>query len=129
MKNPVYYLLIDDDADEEDFFKHALNNVDPDILLHYSSSGFDAIKNLADGNYKPQYIFLDLNMMPMNGIESLIEIKKIPCCSNIPVIIYSTTINDDVKYKTRTLGAYGHFEKPIGQNELETYLKKVVLVN
>lgn len=129
MKKQISYLLIDDDEDDMEFFKHALKNVDPGILLHYSSSGCDAIKNLKDGNYKPDYIFLDLNMMPINGIESLVKIKNIAQCVDIPVIIYSTTINENIKYKTLNLGASGHFEKPSSRQGLEEYLKKIIQIN
>ena len=129
MKKPIYCLLIDDDEDDREFFNHALRNVDPEIIMHYSPSGGDAIKNLKEGNYKPNYIFLDLNMMPMSGIESLVEIKKIAACVDIPVIIYSTLINEDIKYKTLNLGAFDHFEKPSTERELESYLKRVLQVN
>ena len=129
MKKPVYCLLIDDDEEDKEFFNHALRNVDHRIFLHYSSNGADAIKNLKAGNYKPDYIFLDLNMMPMTGIESLVEIKKIASCADIPVIIYSTKINEDIKYKTLELGAFDHFEKPSSQVELELYLKRIMQTN
>ena len=128
MEKPVYCLLIDDDEDDKEFFNHALRNIDPDILLQYSPSGDDAIKNLKAGRYKPDYIFLDLNMMPMNGIESLAKIKKIAGCADTPVIIYSTLINENIKYQTLSLGAFDHFQKPALQKELETYLKRVMLI-
>jgi DNA-binding response OmpR family regulator len=128
MEKTVYCLLIDDDEDDKEFFNRALRNIDPDILLQYSPCGDDAIKNLKSGHYKPNYIFLDLNMMPMNGIESLAEIKKIAECADTPVIIYSTLINEDIKYKTLSLGAFDHFQKPVSQKELEDYLKRVLQI-
>src|SRR5687768_15181885 len=100
MEKHIYCLLIDDDEDDKEIFNCALRNVDPEIIMQYSSCGSDAIKNLKDGHYKPDYIFLDLNMMPMMGIESLIEIKKIATCADVPIIIYSSMLNEDIKYKT-----------------------------
>lgn len=129
MDKPVYCLLIDDDEDDKEFFNRALRNVAPGIVLHYSPSGGDAIKNLKAGDYKPDYIFLDLNMMPMTGIESLVEIKKIATCAETPVIIYSTVIDEDMKYRTLNLGAFDHFEKPSSQKQLEIYLERLLQVN
>ena len=126
MKNPAHCLLIDDDNDDKDFFNLALRKVCPDAILHYSPSGTDAIENLRSGNYKPDYIFLDLNLTPASGLEVLAEIKKIPTCTDTPVIIYSGTINEGVKYKTLSLGAYDHFEKPSSQAELEACLKRIL---
>lgn len=129
MEKPIYCLLIDDDEDDKELFNRALRCVDPEIIMHYSPSGSDAIKNLKAGHYKPDYIFLDLNMMPMTGIECLAEIKKIVTCADIPVIIYSSMINEDIKYRTLSLGAFDHFEKPTSQKELEEYLKRIMQAN
>ncbi|MES2681255.1 MAG: response regulator [Bacteroidota bacterium] len=128
MEKPLYCLLIDDDDDDKEFFNRALRNVDPEILLQYSPSGSDAIKNLKAGHYKPDYIFLDLNMMPMSGIESLAEIKTIASCADTPVIIYSTLINENIKYRTLSLGAFDHYQKPASQKDLEIYLKTILQI-
>ncbi|PBQ30472.1 hypothetical protein CNR22_01380 [Sphingobacteriaceae bacterium] len=125
MKNQIYCLLIDDDTDDRDFFNVALRNVNPDILVHYSPSGHEAIDNLRSGEYNPDYIFLDLNMMPMNGIECLREIKKLEHYKETPVIIYSTTITDDIKDVTLRAGAFDHLEKPSKRSVLEDYLLKI----
>lgn len=123
MKNQIYCLLIDDDTDDRDFFNLALRNVNPDILVHYSPSGVDALLNLESGEYNPDYIFLDLNMMPMNGIECLREIKKLERYENTPVVIYSTTITEDIRQVTFKAGASDHLQKPTQRQELEEYLE------
>jgi len=129
MKKIIKCLLIDDDTDDRDFFSLAINHLDAEIQLDYSPSGEHALHYLEPGANTPDYIFLDLNMMPMSGIETLTEIKKIASCVDIPVIIYSTTINETIKYKTLALGAFDHFVKPSSKVELEAYLKRLLQVH
>ncbi|HOZ87046.1 MAG TPA: response regulator, partial [Bacteroidia bacterium] len=76
----------------------------------------------------PDYIFLDLNMQVMNGKECLTEIKKIPEISEIPVIIYSTSLNEKTVYETLLLGAFDHIEKPTRTIELDEYLRRVLQI-
>lgn len=125
MKKPIHCLLIDDDADDRDFFNLALQEIDKSINFHYSPTAMDAIEKLKSGEYKPDYIFLDLNMMPVNGLECLQEIKKIAKAVDIPVIIYSTSINEKIKYETLEAGAFDHFEKPSTVQHLVEYLNRI----
>jgi DNA-binding NtrC family response regulator len=119
-------LLIDDDTDDRDFFRLAIKELDKKIEFHYASTGSEALEKLKSGELSPNYIFLDLNMMPMNGLECLLEIKKISKVVDIPVIIYSTSINEDIKYKTLEAGAFDHFEKPATVHHLVNYLERVL---
>ncbi|PBQ30322.1 hypothetical protein CNR22_00615 [Sphingobacteriaceae bacterium] len=129
MKNILSFLLIDDDADDRDFFQLALKELSKKVDFHYSSSAEDALQKLKSGELSPNYIFLDLNMMPMNGLECLQEIKKISKAVDIPVIIYSTSINEDIKYQTLEAGAFDHFQKPSTLQSLVQYLERVLPVS
>ena len=126
MKKTIYCFLIDDDGDDRDFFYEALKSIQANIQFDYSVTCIDALNKLKTGAYFPHYIFLDLNMMPMDGIECLTQIKKIPSCVDIPVIIYSTSIDEDIIYTTLEAGAFDHFEKPTKKTDLVNYLKRVL---
>lgn len=126
MKDPISCLLIDDDPDDRDFFNMALNNLNKKVRSFYSPSALDALEKLKSGEIKPDFIFLDLNMMPINGLECLKRIKRISKVVDVPVIIYSTSIDESIKYETLEAGAFDHFEKPAKQTELQDYLKRVL---
>ena len=126
MKHTLFCLLIDDDEDDRDIFLMAVNRVDKSIELDYAINGKEAIKRLKSYRSKlPNYIFLDLNMQIMNGKECLTEIKKLPDISEIPVIIYSTTLNEKIIYETLQLGAFDHIEKPPKMEVLDHYLRRL----
>lgn len=126
MKKKLFCLLIDDDPDDRDIFLMAIRDLGIPYDFDYASNGTKGIQKLKSYTNKlPDYIFLDLNMHHMNGKECLVEIKKIPPVSEIPVIIYSSTLNEDIIYETLQLGAFDHIQKPNDLNALGNYLKRI----
>jgi CheY-like chemotaxis protein len=129
MRKDVFCLLIDDDPDDRDIFLMAIERLDISLELDYACSGPEGLKKL-EAYYErlPDYIFLDMNMQIMNGKQCLTEIKKIPKVAEVPVIIYSTTINEQIIYETLELGAFDHIQKPTELGTLCKYLKRIFQV-
>jgi CheY-like chemotaxis protein len=128
-KNELYCFLIDDDEDDRDYFASAIKNLDNNIRLDSASSGTEAIQTLQRRkNNPPHYIFLDLNMSPMDGKQCLTELKKIPHLAETPVIIYSTHLNEKIIYETLQIGAFDHIEKPTNKQGLLNYLKRLLQI-
>jgi CheY-like chemotaxis protein len=119
-------LQIDDDYDDCDFFLEALEEV--------STAAYTAIHNpiqalhqLTNNEIHPDLIFLDINMPIMTGIELLEEIKKKETISDIPIIIFSTSITTEIKNKIKLLGAADYYIKPNDFGKLKTLLKDLIL--
>ena len=69
--------LIDDDFDDQEFFSIAvkkLNEMNECVFAKDGQFGLDMMHR--DENFKPDFVFIDLNMPRMNGLECLEEIKK-----------------------------------------------------
>jgi CheY-like chemotaxis protein len=84
--------------------------------MHFAENGvlmLDLLKKHYEQNELPCLIVLDLNMPKMNGTETLSHIKKDERFKDIPVIIYSTSINPFEKEKCMRLGAHSYITKPI----------------
>lgn len=130
MKKDLFCLLVDDDADDHDIFQMSIDRLDANIRVDHAMSGMEAINMLK--SYKvgklPDFIFLDLNMHVMNGIECLTELKQLPDISEIPVIIFSTSLNEKIIYTTLQLGAFDHIEKPNKAEDLDGYLNRIFQV-
>jgi CheY-like chemotaxis protein len=103
-------LLIDDDRDEHEIFKKELHKYDPEILFFSAYDGQEGIDFLL--NEYVHYIFLDINMPVMNGIDFLKLIAKDETLKHIPVIIYSTSDGRGYKKMALDLGAVNYFTKP-----------------
>jgi CheY-like chemotaxis protein len=106
--------LADDDADDRDFFKEALEQVSVPTQLTVSRDGLELMINLEAvlTPPPPHVIFLDLNMPRKNGFECLQQIRTTPKLKDIPVIIFSTTAHNDAVDKTYHQGANYYIHKP-----------------
>jgi CheY-like chemotaxis protein len=103
-------LLIDDDKDEHEIFKKELHSYDPAIDFFSAYDGQDGFDFLLKETVN--YIFLDINMPVMNGIDLLKLLKKDETLKDIPVIIYSTSDGRGYKKMALDLGAISYFTKP-----------------
>ncbi len=113
MANIIKCLLIDDDIDDHEIFKMALETVDKSILCICIDKSVLAIEKLKeDVSFIPSIIFVDINMPVMNGPECFSEIKKMEHLKNVPVIFYSTFADAKRINTMKHLGAVGYFEKP-----------------
>lgn len=87
-----HVLLIEDDADDQEFFANALKQYQNINLLGISKNGKEAINLLKSAATLPDIIFLDYNMPVMNGIECLNEIKNNLRTECIPVFMLSESM-------------------------------------
>ena len=87
----ITFLLVDDDLDDQEVFKEALDEISPSIILRTALNGEDALAILASQSYPlPDYIFMDLNMPRMSGHQCLSLIKSNVRLKDLRVIIYTT---------------------------------------
>jgi CheY-like chemotaxis protein len=117
--------LIDDDVDDQEVFAMALAEIDESIFCVTAKNGLEALEKLKTSEFRPDYIFLDLNMPRMNGKQFLKEWSR-SAASDIPVVIYSTSAEDRDVEETKALGAVAFITKPPRMNDLVTSLHKVL---
>jgi len=106
--------LADDDADDRKFFEDALKKVTIPTNLTLASDGLELMSNLEKviEPPPPDVIFLDLNMPRKNGFQCLEEIRNTPKLKDIPIVIFSTTTNEEAVNKTYQHGANYYVCKP-----------------
>jgi CheY-like chemotaxis protein len=118
-------LLIDEDEDDRELFLIALDETGiEDVTVVQSYDGSHALKLLDDGLH-PNYIFVDLNMPQVNGIQFLERIKKTEN-RDIPVVMYSTSGLEEDKKRTHDLGAIYFITKPNTIRELQNAISNVL---
>lgn len=123
----VRCFLIDDDADDREIFSIALRGLALETELHTASNGVEGIQILKDQkDFKPDFVFLDLNMPKMSGKECLLEIRRMPHLDVIPVIIYSTSTQENDIEETKEMGAKHFLPKPVRIKDLEISLRFIL---
>jgi CheY-like chemotaxis protein len=106
-------LLADDDTDDCIFFKEALQELILPLKLNIVHDGEQLMHYLTNGrNELPSVLFLDLNMPRKNGFECLSEIKLSKKLDMLPVIIFSTSFEQDVVNLLYKNGAQHFIRKP-----------------
>lgn len=126
MKDLTFF-LVDDDADDREIFTMALKNVNREAKCITADDCGQAVEKLRkDPDFKPDYIFLDINMPKMNGMECLSEIKKIARHDGVPVYMYSTSAEPQVAEESKRLGAADFIKKQVNIRELERILSGIL---
>jgi len=120
---PITILLADDDPDDraltQDAFKrHRLANelrsvVDGEELMDYLNKRGPYVNAP-----RPGLILLDLNMPRKDGREALKEIKADARLKNIPIVVLTTSGEEEDILKTYDLGANSFIRKPVGFDAL-----------
>jgi CheY-like chemotaxis protein len=111
--NHLNILLADDDTDDCIFFKEALGELIISTDLTTVHDGEELMELLMDEkNELPQILFLDLNMPRKNGFECLSEIKQNNKLKDLPVIIFSTSFEQEVVNLLYKSGALYFIRKP-----------------
>lgn len=118
-----HILLADDDVDDCTFFEEALKELPVSASLSIVNDGVQLITYLSTVSEKlPGLLFLDLNMPRKGGMECLSEIKSNNKLKNLPVVIFSTSLNNDVADRLYQKGAHYYIRKPGEYGQL----KKVI---
>lgn len=118
-------LCIDDDFDDIEIFADAVRSIADNCHLLVANSGLRALE-LLDECQKPDFIFLDINMPGINGLETLKLIRSNKKLKDIPVIIYSTTQDDREISKSKQIGASQFLRKPNSFTELCAALNSIL---
>ena len=124
--NKTHHLLLlaDDDIDDCTFFEDALEELSISATLLTVNDGVQLMNFLsAKSDNLPDALFLDLNMPRKSGFECLSEIKLIDKLKDLPVIIFSTSLNIEVVDLLYQKGANYYIRKPGEYDKL----KKVIL--
>jgi|SRR6185436_3368535 len=126
--SPLKLMLADDDADDRLFFKEALQELPVNVKITTVNNGVQ-LMNLLVGTGKiiPDILFLDLNMPLKNGFDCLVEIKRNEKLKHFPVIIYSTSLNDDVVNLLYDNGAYYYIHKPGDFSKLRKIIHEAII--
>jgi CheY-like chemotaxis protein len=116
-------LLADDDTDDCLFFEEALAELSLSAKLTAVHDGEKLMQLLDEDTRKlPHILFLDLNMPRKNGFECLAEIKLNKKLKALPVVIFSTSYEQEVvnllyqngaQYFIRKPAAFAQFKKII----------------
>lgn len=122
MSHKPLILIAEDDLEDQFIMGQTFAELGYKDVIRFAEDGSMLLDLLLQINHEDvRLIILDLNMPRLNGTETLRIIKNHPDYKDIPVIIYSTSINEIEKSNCMRLGARDYLTKPSQYKEyLET---------
>lgn len=107
-------LVVEDDKIAQIGIRKVLGALDFDIELAMAENGQEGLdyfdKSEAEGI---DIVLLDLNMPVMNGFEFLSGIRQSNKFRDLPVIVHTTSDNEEDLKRCRALGISGYFVKNV----------------
>jgi CheY-like chemotaxis protein len=125
-KNLKPILLVEDDRVDVMTVKRALKELDISTPLKVTRNGEEALAYLREAtNHKPSIILLDLNMPKMNGIEFLTIVKQDPALRRIPVVVLTTSKEEQDRVASFDLSVAGYMIKPVDYTQFVEIMRTI----
>jgi len=133
--NPFVVLMAEDDEHDIIAVKRAWKKNNIRNPLYIVNNGEECLDYLHQkGKYgepgaapKPSILMLDINMPKMDGLTALQHIRKDTEYRNLPVIILTTSKDDEDRLASYDLKVNAYIVKPIGFNNFSEAIKTINL--
>lgn len=127
---PIEVLFVEDDPGDRELTEELLNGSKLKLRINAVDDGEKAMHYLRnEGEYagkpRPDLILLDLNLPRKNGCETLREIKADATLKRIPVVILTTSQDEEDVLNTYNLGASCYVTKPVGLAEFAQVVQAI----
>ncbi|MBO9151309.1 response regulator [Chitinophaga sp. GCM10012297] len=120
----LHIILADDDHDDCFLFDDALKELGIGFELMLVHDGDHLMSHLSGSPQLPDILFLDLNMPRKTGFECLSEIKTSDKLKDVPVVIYSTSMDADAANLLYHKGASLFIRKPNQFSQIKDVLRQ-----
>lgn len=119
-------LLVEDDQVDTMTVIRALKEIHVTNPLVHLENGEEAVHYLQDPEKeKPCIILLDLNMPIMNGIEFLHVVKHDDQLKRIPVVVLTTSEEQQDKVNSFNMGVAGYMAKPVDYRQFVEVMRSI----
>jgi CheY-like chemotaxis protein len=126
-------LIAEDDPDDILLSKEAIQEAKLPTQLNFVSDGQELLDYLnhqghfsnAEEAPRPGLILLDLNMPRKDGREALAEIKASSDLRRIPVVVLTTSQEEEDILRTYNLGISGYIKKPVKHDDLVKIMQTI----
>lgn len=119
-------LLVEDDQVDKMTVVRALKEIHVTNPLVHRENGEEAVHYLQEpASEKPCIILLDLNMPIMNGLEFLKAVKNDGKLKRIPIVVLTTSEEQQDKINSFDLGVAGYMAKPVDYRQFVEVMRSI----
>ncbi|MFY0481021.1 response regulator [Flavobacterium sp. PLA-1-15] len=112
MNNELTIFYTDDDAEDLEFFTEVTSQIGDHLNIVTQNNGKKLLHDLENPPPNPHIVFLDLNMPGFSGFDVLQKLRTSDNLKKLPVVIFSTSSDEQTIAKSFALGASFYVPKP-----------------
>ena len=106
-------LVVEDDEVDVMTIKRAMKEIHVTNPVEVRWNGEEALDYLQGEKELPGIVLLDLNMPRMNGMEFLQHVRSDERLKRIPVVVLTTSREEQDRFSSFNLGVAGYMIKPV----------------
>ena len=114
-----FILLVEDNPDDEELTMRALRKIANEVVI--TRDGSEALEFLfatgkyagRDAEHTPAVILLDLKLPKLSGLDVLQRLRADPRTKLIPVVVLTSSSEDEDMLKSYRFGANSYVRKPV----------------
>lgn len=133
LKNQIEILLVEDDPEDLDLTMRALSDEHVCNQIQVARDGEEALDFLfcrgvhseRDSACHPKLILLDLKLPKVDGLEVLEQIKSDPRTKAVPVVILTSSKQEQDLIQGYQLGANSYIQKPVDFEHFQSTIKRL----
>ena len=131
----VEILLVEDNENDIELTLHALRAENLGNQIHVAHDGEEALEFLAaQANHLtagtgilPKLILLDLKLPKVDGLEVLRQVKSNPATQVIPVVVLTSSKQDEDLVRSYRSGVNSYLQKPVNFEQFRKMIKDLGL--
>ncbi len=124
----VTIFYVDDDRDDLEVFASIVEDIDG-FAIHTLNNGDKAIEAIENPPPTPNILFLDLNMPGKDGFSVLQEIREDKGLKNLPIVIISTSDDEQIISRCYKMGASYYITKANDYNDLRKSIEHALKID
>lgn len=133
LEDQVEILLVEDDSDDLELTLHSLGDERVCNRIHVARDGEEALDFLfcrgphsgRDPDCRPKLILLDLKLPKVNGLEVLQQIKNDPRTKAVPVVILTSSKQEQDLVRGYRSGVNSYIQKPVDFEQFRATIKRL----
>lgn len=129
MKKEFTIFYTDDDAEDLEFFMEVTSAMGDHLNIVTQNNGQKLLQDLKNPPPNPHILFLDLNMPGFSGFDVLEQLRSSDEYKNLPIVIFSTSNDEQIIAKSRELGASYYISKPTDFSILKKTIQHTLNIN
>lgn len=123
-------LLVEDNEDDVFLLNDIFRHIQAPVSLHHVENGVECLAWLRrEGRYaqapRPDLILLDLNLPLMDGRQVLAALVADPALRDIPVVVLTTSANDQDVQQMYGLRCSSYIVKPLDLDDFERIIRLI----